>query len=82
MPTRELNRSVTVTAMVDSFHLRLVESLPEKFPRAFHAPVGSFAHLVALAHTHRHVNLDETDSHWDQEKLQIQTLLRYTNPTP
>ena len=71
----------TLTRLIDANHLFLTEKLHEIFPTAFQAPVGSLAHILALIHTHLWNALNPTDPAFRQEKLRLQVLLRFTNPT-
>ena len=71
----------SLTRLIDAHHLFLTEKLHEVFPTAFQAPVGSFAHLLALTHTHLWNALSHDDPAFRQEKLRLQVLLRFTNPT-
>ena len=71
----------TLTRLIDAHHLFLNEKLHEIFPTAFQAPVGSFAHLLSLTHTHLWNALHHADPALRQEKLRMQVLLRFTNPT-
>ena len=71
----------SLTRLIDAHHLFLTEKLHEVFPTAFQAPVGSFAHLLALTHTHLWNALSHDDPAFRQEKLRLQGLLRFTNPT-
>ena len=71
----------TLTRLIDAHHLFLTEKLHEIFPTAFQAPVGSFAHLLALTHTDLWSALNIADPAFRQEKLRLQVLLRFTNPT-
>ena len=71
----------TLTRLIDAHHLFLTEKLHAIFLTAFQAHVGSFAHLLALIHTHLWNALNPTDPAFRQEKLRLQVLLRFTNPT-
>ena len=71
----------TLTRIIDAHRLFLSEKLHEIFPTAFQSPVGSFEHLLALSHTHLCNALSPADPAFHQEKLRIQVLLRFTNPT-
>ena len=70
----------TLTRLTDVNYPFLAEKLHEIFPTAFQAPVGSFAHLLALTYTHILNALNPVDPAFRQEKVRLQVLL-ITNPT-
>ena len=47
----------------------------------FQVPMGSFTHLLALTNTHLCNAVNHADPAFRQEKLRLEVLLGFTNPT-
>ena len=70
-----------LTRLIDAHHLFLTAKLHEIFPTAFQAHAGSFAHFLALSQTHMWNALSPAGPAFRQEKLRLQLLHWFTNPT-
>ena len=70
----------TLTRLVDAHQSSFLNTYT-RFSDGFSVPVGSFAHLLALSNTHLWNALNPADPAFNIEKLRLQVLLSFTNPT-